>query len=90
MLTKNISFTNFNYKKKNNFVKIILNKILQQNDEVINSLRSSYKNRYNYKIFKVFNKKLSYRVIGMGGSSLGVKAIYDFLKKKNKKKFYIY
>tara|TARA_Y100000992_G_scaffold289720_1_gene244533 strand:- start:35 stop:1189 length:1155 start_codon:yes stop_codon:yes gene_type:complete len=87
MLTKNISFINFKYKKKNDYIKFFLNKILKQNDEVVKSLRSSYRNNYNRKIFKIFEKKLDYRVIGMGGSSLGAQAIYDFLKKKIKKNF---
>ena len=87
MLTKNINFINFNLKKKKNYIKFYLNKILKQNNEVINSLRSSYKNSYKNKIFKVFKKKLDYRLIGIGGSSLGAQAIYDFLKKKIKKNF---
>ena len=87
MLTKNISFINFKYKKKNDYIKFFLNKILKQNDEVVKSLRSSYRNNYNSKIFKIFEKKLNFRVIGMGGSSLGAQAIYDFLKKKIKKNF---
>ena len=88
MLSKNISFINFNNKKKNKYVKFFLKKILKDNDEVINSLRSSYKSSYNNKIFKIFKKKLDYRVIGMGGSSLGAQAIYDFLKKKINKNFF--
>ena len=87
MLTKNINFINFNLKKKKNYIKFYLNKILKQNHEVINSLRRSYKDSYNHKTFKVFKKKLDYRIIGMGGSSLGAQAIYDFLKIKIKKKF---
>ena len=87
MLSKNISLINFKEKKKNKYVKIFLKKILNKNDEVINSLRSSYKSSYNNKIFKIFKKKLDYQVIGMGGSSLGAQAIYDFLKKKIKKNF---
>ena len=87
MLTKNINFINFNLKKKKNYIKFYLNKILKQNHEVINSLRSTYKNSYNHKAFKVFKKKLDYRIIGMGGSSLGAQAIYNFLKIKIKKKF---
>lgn len=88
MLSKNISFINFNNKKKNKYVKFFLKKILKDNDEIINSLRSSYKSSYKNKIFKIFRKKLDYRVIGMGGSSLGAQAIYDFLKKKINKKFF--
>ena len=81
MLSRNISFINFN-NKKNKYVKFFLKKILKDNDEVIKSLRSSYRSNYNNKIFNIFRKKLDYRVIGMGGSSLGAQAIYDFLKKK--------
>src|SRR6056300_1629749 len=38
--------------------------------------------------FQRYKKKyLNFRLIGMGGSILGAKAIYDFLKHKIKKKF---
>ena len=88
MFTKNIIFKNFQNNKKNNSIKYLLISLLKQNNEVIRSLSSSYKNSYNRKVFKIFNKKLDFRVIGMGGSSLGAKTIYDFLKKKIKKQFY--
>ena len=81
MLTRNINFTNFQFKKKNNSVKSNLKKILNQKNEIIHSLGSTYKNSYNSKIFKIFKKKLDYRIIGMGGSTLGAQCIYDFLKK---------
>ena len=88
MFTKNINFTNFLIKKKNKLVKLKLKSILKKNDQVINSLRKTYKDSYNLKSLKIFNKKLDYRIIGMGGSTLGAQAIYDFLKNKIKKKFY--
>ena len=88
MLTKNINFTNYRYKKNNKVVKFLLKKILNQNNEVINSLGTSYKDSYNSKTFKIFKKKLDYRLIGMGGSILGAKAIYEFLRNKIKTKFY--
>ena len=44
----------------------------------------SYKNKGITKYKNFFN----YRIIGMGGSSLGAKAIYNFLKHKIKKNFY--
>ena len=87
MFTKNIIFKNFQNNKKNNSIKYLLISLLKQNNEVIKSLSSSYKNSYDRKIFKIFNKKLDFRVIGMGGSSLGAQTIYDFLKKKIKKQF---
>ena len=79
MLTKNINFTNYRYKKNNKVVEFLLKKILKLNNEVIKSLDVSYRDNYNSKIFKIFKKKLDYRLIGMGGSG---KAIYGILKIK--------
>jgi glucose-6-phosphate isomerase len=87
MLTRNISFKNFLIHKKKIVVKKNLNLILNEETQVISSLSKSYKDSFNKKNTKHFNKKLDYRIIGMGGSSLGAQAIYDFLKKKIKKKF---
>ena len=88
MLTKNINFTNYRYKKNNKVVEFLLKKILKLNNEVIKSLDVSYRDNYNSKIFKIFKKKLDYRLIGMGGSILGAQAIYGFLKNKIKNRFY--
>ena len=87
MFTKNISFKNFLIRKKNLAVKKNLNLILNEKDQVIHSLSKFYKDSFNKKNIKHFNKKLDYRIIGMGGSILGAQAIYDFLKKKIKKNF---
>ena len=87
MFTQNISFKNFLIKKKKLVVKKNLNQILNKKNQVISSLSKSYKDSFNKKNTKHFNKKLDYRIIGMGGSTLGAQAIYDFLKKKIKKKF---
>ena len=87
MFTKNISFKNFLIRKKNLAVKKNLNLILNEKDQVIHSLSKFYKDSFNKKNIKHFNKKLDYRIIGMGGSTLGAQAIYDFLKKKIKKIF---
>ena len=87
MFTKNISFKNFLIRKKNLAVKKNLNLILNEKDQVIHSLSKFYKDSFNKKNIKHFNKKLDYRIIGMGGSTLGAQAIYDFLKKKIKKNF---
>ena len=87
MFTKNISFKNFFIKKKNSSVKKNLSLILNEKNQVISSLSKSYKDSFNKKNTNHFNKKFDYRIIGMGGSTLGAQAIYDFLKKKIKKKF---
>ena len=86
MFTNNINFQNFKIKKKTN-VKKNLKFILKENNQVIQSLGRSYKNNFNNKSLKYFKKKLDYRIIGMGGSTLGTQAIYDFLKKKIKRNF---
>ena len=87
MLTQNISFKNFLIHKKKLVVKKNLNLILNEETQVISSLSKSYKDSFSKKNIKHFDKKLDYRIIGMGGSTLGAQAIYDFLKKKIKKKF---
>ena len=87
MFTKNISFKNFLIKKKNLTIKKNLKLILNEKNQVIKSLSKSYKDSFNKKSTKHFNKRFDYRIIGMGGSTLGTQAIYDFLKKKIKKNF---
>src|SRR6056300_507067 len=87
MLTRNIDFKNFKIKKNLLIVKKELKKLLLENNEVIKSLRKTYKNSYNRKLVNKYNKSLNYRVIGMGGSTLGTQTIYDFLRIKIKKNF---
>ena len=87
MLTKSIKFKNFKSVFKNPLVKKNLKIILNENNQVLTSLGNLYKDSYKKKKISKYKKYLNYRVIGMGGSSLGTKAIYDFLKKKIKKNF---
>ena len=88
MLSKNIKFINFKLKKKNKKAELILKSILKKNDNIIQSLRKTYRDSYNYKNLRTLNKNFDFRIIGMGGSTLGAQAIYDFLKKKIKIKFF--
>ena len=90
MLTKGIKFENFKSVFKNSLVKKNLKIILNENNQVLSSLGNLYKDSYKKKDISKYKKYLNYRVIGMGGSSLGTKAIYDFLKKKIKKNFYFF
>ena len=87
MLTPGISLINF--KKKSNLliVKKKLSKILKKRNQVLESLSTNYKDSYNRERIRNYKKFLNFRLIGMGGSSLGAQAIYDFLKNKIKKKF---
>ena len=87
MLTKGINFTNFKKKYKIQSTKKKLETIIKENNEIIQSLGKFYKYSFKKKNIKKYTKNYNFRVIGMGGSSLGTKAIYDFLKHKIKKKF---
>ena len=88
MLTKNINFKNFKKKKINQKVLKILSTLLKNQNEVINSFGKSYKNSFTkLQIFKL-KKYSNIVIIGMGGSILGAKAIYGFLKNKIKKNFF--
>ena len=88
MLTSRIFFKNFKLtKKKSPLVKKKLLALVKEKNDIIKSLTKDYKNNFNHKTLKKFKNSLEYRVIGMGGSSLGAQAIYDFLNFKIKKKF---
>ena len=87
MISQNISFKNFILKNKNQKLKQKLISILSEENEVINSLKKSYKNSYTKKLIKKFKNSKNFRLIGMGGSILGTNTIYEFLKYKIKKNF---
>ena len=89
MFTNNIEFKNFNIKlKKSNKIRYLFNKLLKENNEILKSFSSSYKDSYSKKIVSKLNKVSQIILIGMGGSSLGSRSIYSFLKKKINKVFY--
>ena len=87
MLTSGIQFKNFKKKSRQKEVKNELNKILQEKNQIILSLSKNYKNSFKKNLINKFKYKKNYRLIGMGGSSLGIQTIYQFLSKKIKKKF---
>ena len=87
MITSQIKFTNFRIKKKYPRIRTILNKILKNKNEVIKSLSKNYKDAFSNDLVKKYKKKSNFRIIGMGGSTLGANSIYDFLNKKIIKKF---
>mgnify|MGYP001229837242 CR=1 FL=1 len=87
MLTNNIKLKLFKKKKLNKNLKKKLITLLNEENFIIKSLKKEYKNNFNKKTIFKFKNFINYRVIGMGGSSLGTQAIYDFLEHKIKKKF---
>ena len=86
MLTSSINFKIFKNKKFDKKIKKNLESLLKEKNSVINSLTKNYKNSYESKKVRSLQKNVDIRIIGMGGSILGAQAIYDFLKKKIKKK----
>ena len=92
MLTNNIKFKNFSVKSKN----LHLNKIfknlkinyLKGQIKFLLSFSKNYKYSYSKKLVHKYKNFLNFRVIGMGGSILGAKAIFQFLNHKIKKNFF--
>ena len=101
MIKKKILLKNYiqkRYLKKKNSVNIS-NKF----ERIFNSIKKDIKNPnktlnvlnktklyFKIKEIKKFNKFKSVAIVGMGGSILGTKAIYYFLKDNIKKKFYFF
>ena len=88
MLSSNIIFKNFKLKNSGLNQKKYLSKILKiflgKKNQILNSLDSNYKDPYNKTLIIKLKKFKNYRLIGMGGSILGAKAIYNFLSPKIK------
>tara|TARA_B100001559_G_scaffold238039_1_gene201026 strand:+ start:1840 stop:3006 length:1167 start_codon:yes stop_codon:yes gene_type:complete len=87
-LTKNINFRNFNIKKPKKKIANLLKDLLNNNYSIIDSMRNSYKDSFIKKNISKYKKYSNIVLIGMGGSILGAKAIYNFLEHKIKKNFY--
>ena len=71
--------------KTDNFEDMILDK----NPSLLRSLSSKKSNNFNFNKIKKFKKFKNVIIIGMGGSILGSKALYSFLKHKIKKILYL-
>jgi glucose-6-phosphate isomerase len=69
------------------FVKKIKDEIMKDKNNLFKSFLPNSKYSFNFQSIKKFNNFQTVVVIGMGGSILGTKAIYSFLKHKIKKKF---
>ncbi len=88
MLTSQIIFNNFKIKKNNTKAQKALISLINNKNEVIKSLSKDYKSSYSKNLVKKYKNTSNFRIIGMGGSSLGAQSIYDFLNHKIKKKFH--
>ena len=90
MLTPRIKFVNFQIVKNkkikisDNFFKI---KNLISKYKFLISLTSFYKYGYSKKLVKNLKKNSVFKIIGMGGSTLGAETIYQFLRNYTNKEF---
>jgi len=79
-------FKNFLNIKNNKKIKKDFLNLLKNQPKLFETLKPTYKYSYSKKVISKYKKFSNIRIIGMGGSILGAEAIYDFLKKKIKKK----
>ena len=86
-ITEAIYFKNFKKKKINIRLFKLLKDLISKENQIIRSLTSSYQNSYSNSIILKLKKYSEIKLIGMGGSTLGARAIYSFLKDKIKKNF---
>jgi len=86
MISKNINFKKFTPTIKDKKINTNLKLILSSKNEIINSLKKNFKLNYDFKKLKKIHQNFDLRIIGVGGSILGAKAIFSFLNHKIKKK----
>ena len=87
MLTSGISFINFKQKKFSLKIKKKLKEVIENKNQIIKSLGKEYNYSFKSKTLKKYKIFKDFRVIGMGGSTLGTQTIYNFLSHKIKKNF---
>ena len=68
-------------------VKNVINELVQNNNNLFKSFLPASNYHFKFQDIKDFKKFQTVIIIGMGGSILGAKAIYSFLKYKIKKEF---
>ena len=87
MLTSGINFFNFKKKVKNKNIKKHLIDLINKNSPIIQSLSKNYKDKFDKSFLNKIKKKKNYRLLGMGGSTLGSQAIYQFFGNAVKNNF---
>ena len=85
---ENIKIKNFNKAKPQKNLKSLLNKLIEEDNHIIKSLKNTYKDSWDLKKIQKYKKLSNITLIGMGGSIMGSKSIYSFLKNRIKKNFF--
>ena len=87
MLTSGINFLNFKKQIKDKKIKKNLIDLINKNSPIIQSLSKNYKDKFNKSFLNKIKKNKNYRLLGMGGSTLGSQAIYQFFENTVKNNF---
>ena len=90
MFSKSIKIKNFLLKYKTSSLKknfLLFKKLINSDNHILLSMKDNYKDSYNKKLVLDLKKYNNINLIGIGGSVLGTKAIYNFLKPKKKFNF---
>ena len=93
MLTKNIRFQNFKKKRVHTKLKFFFKNLVENSikkENLIHSFTENFHYSFNKNLLDKIKRNKIFKIYGMGGSSLGAQAIYDFLKINIKKKFYFF
>ena len=93
MLTKNIRFQNFQKKRVHTKLKFFFKNLVENSikkENLIHSFTENFHYSFNKNLLDKIKRNKIFKIYGMGGSSLGAQAIYDFLKINIKKKFYFF
>ena len=85
---KGSSLKHFSKKFEKTFLEV--NNEIKSMNKTLNVLHDKFKFNFKIKDLKKFKQFRTIAIIGMGGSILGVEAIYGFFEKKIKKKIYFF
>ena len=91
MFNKAIKIKNFLSKKKifiekKKFLNLFQN-LIKKNNQILTSMDKNYKDSFSKKFVSRFKNTTNFNLIGIGGSALGAKAIFNFLKPPKKFNF---
>ena len=75
---ENIKIKHFNKAKPQKNLKSLLYKLIEEDNHIIKSLKSTYKDSWDLKKIQKYKKLSNITLIGMGGSIMGSKSIYSF------------
>ena len=79
-ISKNIYLKNFNSRKPKKKIVDLVKELISTKNPLIESFKNSYKNSYSKNLVTKLKKYKNINLIGIGGSSLGTRSIYNFFR----------